>query len=175
MQFNISFQNQKVNSHLDIFRNFPKLIRLIFKNANKNTHTIAEELKILEYYLELESLRFSPKFSYHFDIDPKLTIDTIEIPSMLIQPFVENALVHGLLHKAAGYVEIRLIKNEKFLICSITDNGIGREAAIIQKQKGLVHESMAVRLSTERVDMLARLSNHKVSIEINDIKMHKVR
>lgn len=126
----------------------------------------------MEYYLELESLRFSPKFSYHFDIDPKLTIDTIEIPSMLIQPFVENALVHGLLHKeAAGYVEIRLIKNEKFLICSITDNGIGREAAaIIQKQKGLVHESMAVRLSTERVDMLARLSNHKVSIEINDIK-----
>lgn len=151
---------------------FSKLIRLILKNANKNTHTIAEELKILEYYLELESLRFSPKFSYHFDIDPKLTIDTIEIPSMLIQPFVENALVHGLLHKeAAGYVEIRLIKNEKFLICSITDNGIGREAAaIIQKQKGLVHESMAVRLSTERVDMLARLSNHKVSIEINDIK-----
>lgn len=151
---------------------FSKLIRLILKNANKNTNTIAEELMILEYYLELESLRFSPKFSYRFDIDPKLNINIIEIPSMLMQPFVENALVHGLLHKeTAGFVEIRMQKSDAFVICTIIDNGIGREAAaMIQQQKGLVHESMALQLSTERIDMLAKLNRKNISIEIKDLK-----
>jgi len=151
---------------------FSKLIRLILKNASKNTNTIAEELKILEYYLDLEALRFSPRFSYHFDIDSKLNIDMIEIPSMLLQPFVENALVHGLLHKeTAGFLEISMRKSGAHLHCSITDNGIGREAAlIIQQQKGLHHDSLALQLSTERIAMLAKISNKQLSIDIQDLK-----
>lgn len=117
---------------------FSKLIRLVLQNADKNEIKLSDELNMLEFYLQLESLRYSNKFSYHFAIDKNVNADAIEIPTMLLQPYIENAVVHGLLNKESnGHLELTLTRNNNKLISTIEDNGIGRKAAAIIKNKNL--------------------------------------
>ncbi|WP_353719141.1 histidine kinase [Dyadobacter sp. 676] len=144
---------------------FAKLFRLVLNNSSKNLVTIAEERDVLELYLELELMRFGQGFTYSIDVDPELEDDYVRLPSMLLQPFVENGLWHGLMHKEGERhmrISFFLIGPEQFA-CEIEDNGIGRKKSAEMKQNSSrtrEHESRGIRICEDRIDVLARQGNH---------------
>ncbi|GGM95566.1 hypothetical protein GCM10010967_31240 [Dyadobacter beijingensis] len=151
---------------------FAKLFRLVLNNSGRNLVTIAEERDVLELYLELELMRFGQGFTYSIDIDPELEDDYIRLPSMLLQPFVENGLWHGLMHKEGERhmrISFFLIGPEQFA-CEIEDNGIGRERSAEMKRNSSrtrEHESRGIRICEDRIDVLARQGNH-ASLQVID-------
>jgi sensor histidine kinase YesM len=121
---------------LNYLSKFSKLIRKILENSRENTVSISNELQLLELYIQLEQLRFSNKFDYHIEIDKKIDTENIEIPPLLIQPYVENAILHGLINKdGKGHLFFSVEKNNGLLVCKIEDNGIGRARAQEIEQK----------------------------------------
>ena len=139
--------------------NFTYLTRQILEVSGKKKIAIATEIEILTKYLELEKMRFDNDFEYFIDIDPAVDDDYIQIPPMLIQPFVENSIKHGLLHKK-GYKEVRLLfeldASEKNLICTIQDNGIGRKKSNEIKVK---NQSKHSSFSTQSIDQRLEIWN----------------
>lgn len=150
---------------LDYLSQFSKLMRIILNSSINNYITLAQEVEMLKLYVKLESLRFN-KFSTEFIIDPDLDIEYIEIPSLLIQPFVENAILHGLsnLPDDKGELKITFKKVNDKLFCSIDDNGIGRKASMELKQNK-THKSIGMLVTTERIN----LSNEGEVLAINVI------
>ncbi|MEI9807135.1 MAG: histidine kinase [Bacteroidota bacterium] len=116
---------------------FAKLMRLILDNSNSKNVLLSNELEALKLYIEMEALRFDKKFTYEIKIDNNLGADTIEVPPLIIQPYVENAIWHGLLHKEQnGHLSIKVsMAGEGMLQCIIEDNGIGRVKAKALKSK----------------------------------------
>ena len=110
---------------------FSKLVRKLLENTNSENTTLESEIDLLKRYVELESLRFDKAFDYEFNVDTKLELSRLYIPHMTIQPFIENAIWHGLLHKIGDkkiYININYI-DEKRVLCIIDDNGVGRGTA----------------------------------------------
>jgi hypothetical protein len=151
---------------------FSKLFRMVLDNSGKNLVTLDEEVEVLELYLSLEQMRFEKSFSYEMRVDEELDSEEILLPSMLLQPYVENALWHGLMHKEGERrLEIRFEKiNEEIFRCIIDDNGIGRKRSFELKEKqskAKRHESMGLKISRDRIDLIASQGNH-ASIQIID-------
>lgn len=146
---------------------FSNLVRRTLSYSDKDFIDFEQEIKLIELYLSLEKLRFKQDLVYCIHTNE---IDDIKIPPMLIQPFIENALVHGLLHKEG-------VKNLKVeftlcdvLICEISDNGIGREKAQeIKQRQGSSHESFAVNAIKRRFNILVNHYKGQLGFEINDI------
>ena len=144
---------------------FSKLFRMVLNNSGKNLVTVEEEKNVLELYLELEYMRFENKFNYVIYMDEDLEADEILIPSMLLQPYVENALWHGLMHKEGERIlVIRFEKvNDDIFRCSIDDNGIGRHRSFELKErqsKTKRHESKGLSISSDRLDVLNKQGYH---------------
>ena len=153
---------------------FAKLFRLVLNNSGKLLITIDEEVEILTLYLELELMRFENSFQYTIHLDPDLETDDILMPSMFLQPFVENALWHGLMHKTGDRkLEITFDKiSEDIFSCSIKDNGVGRrKSAELKKQKIFTHsyESKGMKMNIERLEVLSRQGFH-ASLQIIDME-----
>jgi ligand-binding sensor domain-containing protein len=152
---------------------FSKLIRLILDNSNSKVVTLSNELEALKLYIEMEALRFEKKFSYMVQVDESVRTDSIQVPPLIIQPYVENAIWHGLLHKKThGHlaVDLRMI-NDGVLECTITDNGIGREKAQELKSKSVTrNKSLGMKLTEDRLHTLNQFAELNASIEIIDIK-----
>lgn len=132
---------------------FSKLIRTVLVNAGKTTITLEEELSMLRLYLNMEQLRFREIFEYTIEFEPGLHPSMIFVPSFILQPFCENAIWHGLLHKEGkGKLGIHFSMKQDVLICTIRDNGIGREKAAAFRS-GAVEKgaSFGNRLSAERL------------------------
>ncbi|MCB0616605.1 MAG: histidine kinase, partial [Phaeodactylibacter sp.] len=127
--FIIRNETQKASEYLN---NFARLIRLILQNSRSNYVSLKDEVEAIELYLQMENLRFRDKFTYEVRIDECIELSSIDIPPMLIQPYIENAIWHGLMHKedkSQGKVTFSVAKENGFLQCVIEDNGIGREQA----------------------------------------------
>ncbi|HXC06167.1 MAG TPA: two-component regulator propeller domain-containing protein [Bacteroidia bacterium] len=151
---------------------FAKLIRTILNNSEKATATIGEEIDSLRLYLQLESLRFENKFEYEIILDPELDLEYHEIPTMLIQPYAENAILHGLLPKrSGGKLEIKVAQIENRIVCSITDNGIGRKKAMEQKEASLrkTHKSFGMKITQDRLELLNFLNKSSLNVRITDL------
>jgi sensor histidine kinase YesM len=154
---------------------FAKLIRNILDHSTDKEILLAEEIKTLEIYLELESLRFNNKLKYNIYTDVALDIENVFVPPLIIQPFVENAIWHGLMPKKNHcHLWIRFIKSHKQGIrIEIEDDGIGREASARLKSKSLNnHESKGIHLIQERLNWYGRIKNKTTSIIIEDIMYH---
>lgn len=151
---------------------FSQLMRLILSNSKTQTVTLANELKALELYIELESLRFRQKFEFEINISKEVASESIHIPPLILQPYVENAIWHGLMHKAEkGRLKIDIYKNGSTLFCEIEDNGIGREKAMEIKSKSAVRQkSMGLQITSERLQMVNELQGKKTKVEILDLK-----
>lgn len=151
---------------------FSELIRMILDFSRKDYISVESECKLLNNYLELQKLRFENKFDYSITIDEKIDREEILIPPMLAQPFIENAIEHGIFHKDAhGRVDVRLFFDKEYLIYEIEDNGIGLEEAMKLKNKlKSSYESLATVITKERMSNLSEQLNHKVEIEIIDKK-----
>ena len=151
---------------------FARLMRVILNNSEKSLITIREELEYLQLYLELEEMRFEGKFTWKLDISEDIDIDYFEIPAMLLQPYVENAILHGLMPKNGGGkldIVMRLEKNT--IICSVIDNGIGRERAKEMRQlsKRKDHQSLGMKITHDRLELINRLNNSQLSLTITDL------
>ena len=150
---------------------FSKLIRLVLNYAEENLITLAEELEIVELYIELEQQRFENKFTYSISLPENVNINETKVPAMILQPYIENAIWHGLMNKIeAGerHIAISLKKVNNILEIIIEDNGVGRnQAALFSPQN---HKSKATEINNKRTEMFNILSSEKGSIIIEDIK-----
>lgn len=164
--------NQK-NLASDYLGKFADLIRNYLHFSDTGFISIPEEVHNLNLYLELEKLRFEEQLEYTFNVAENANSDAINIPTMLIQPYVENALKHGLLHKKDNRkLSVSISKiSDKVIECIVEDNGIGREKSKeINAKREAQHKSFALKATTERLDLLNYGREKKIGIEIIDLK-----
>ncbi|WP_318312124.1 sensor histidine kinase [Flagellimonas crocea] len=156
-------------SALSYLSKFGKLTRNVLESSNMSTVTLDEEISLLKSYLELESLRFNNSFQYTIEIDENIDTKFIEVPLMLIQPFVENALIHGLIGKKEGekILNLRFLKNGDFLVFQIEDNGIGRHHNMSESSKS-EQKSHGMKITQKRLKMLDPNNQDKNDVEITD-------
>ncbi len=150
---------------------FSKLVRLILENSDQQTIPLSREIETLKLYLDVESLRFTHSFS--FDIEVKTDIDPvlISIPPMLVQPYAENAIWHGLLNKQGERkLKITFESDDESLLVSIEDNGVGRKkSATFDSPMKKSKTSMGMKLTSERLDVLNELNPDQAFVEIQDL------
>ncbi|MGR7813301.1 histidine kinase [Lacinutrix undariae] len=162
----------KKNLASDYLGKFADLIRNYLHFSDTGFISIPEEVYNLNLYLELEKLRFEEQLEYTFQVTEDANSEAINIPTMLIQPYVENALKHGLLHKKDNRIlTICICKtSDKIIQCSIEDNGIGREKSKeINKKRESQHKSFALKATTERLDLLNYGREKKIGVDIIDL------
>jgi len=150
---------------------FSRLIRLILDQSNQEYITLNSELEMIKLYTEMEAIRFHDKFEFTIYIDPQLTTE-IKLPSMIIQPHIENAIWHGLLHKKEkGLIKLNIIKiSEKLIEISIEDNGIGREKAQELKSKQVLKsKSYGSKISADRQHLFNQANNINAPIVYQDL------
>jgi tetratricopeptide (TPR) repeat protein len=151
---------------------FSKLIRLILDNSASDHISLDAEIQTLQLYLDMESLRFDDAFEYEIQKDDIVDERNLQLPSMLIQPYVENAIWHGLLQKGEkGKLWVRFKKiNGHLLQAEIEDNGIGRKKAAMLKSKELIrHKSYGMQISSDRIRIINYLYRLKNSVSIYDL------
>jgi LytS/YehU family sensor histidine kinase len=151
---------------------FSDHLRHTLNMSEKQMITLRDEIESLFVYLELEKLRFGDDF--HFEIKKESNVsDLVQIPSMIIQPFVENAVKHGLLNKKGRKnvrIHFMLLENQLLQI-SIVDNGIGREQSnLLNLQRKDKPKSFATKAIENRIDLLNKQSKHQITIRIDDLK-----
>lgn len=155
----------------DYLNRFSRLIRLILQNSRKNQVNLKDELEALRLYIEMETLRFQGQFVYTIQIKNGLIPVDHEIPPMLLQPYVENAIWHGLLHSdEPGRIDIILALEGHQLMCVIQDNGVGRD--FVQQMNAsskLKTRSMGTKITEDRLELFSKLYHHEASVQIIDL------
>ncbi len=161
----------ETESASDYLTKFSRLIRMVLTNSNKKFITLEDELDMLKLYLDMERLRFKNSFDYNIIFTNSIDINNIFIPPLILQPFAENAVWHGLMHKEGnGRLDISLHVEGKILICEITDDGVGRKKAAMTKSKTVEKEkSMGLKLTTERLALLNVGMNDHSWLNFEDI------
>jgi LytS/YehU family sensor histidine kinase len=154
----------------DYLSKFAELVRTTLENSRVEFVLLEKELKMLEIYLQLQQLRFENKFSFTIEKDESIDVEAVRIPPMLTQPFIENAVEHGLrLKEDAGNIIIRFRQTEKDIEFSIEDNGVGREFAARHK-KAKHSQSMATLITRERLEVMGKKFKRKFKLDVIDLK-----
>ncbi|MBK7869350.1 MAG: histidine kinase [Saprospiraceae bacterium] len=164
----ITNNTKKASEYLN---HFGRLIRLILQNSRSNYVNLKDELEALELYLKLEQMRFRHSFDYEINIPPDINPENYEIPPMLIQPYVENAIWHGLNHKdEKGKVSISISINNDIVTCVIEDDGIGRMASkAMMKAKEIKRQSMGMNITSERMAIINKIHDTNNNVRIIDL------
>ncbi len=153
--------------------NFAKLLRSVLIHSSQAYIPLEDEIAQLKIYIELEAIRFDENFDFDIEVDPALEQGIFEVPGMIIQSFVENAILHGLnnLKSRHGNLLVRFEMENDLLKCEIHDNGIGRKAALAIKEKKKAHyPSAALPNISERIRLLRDITNREVNILIEDLQ-----
>lgn len=162
-------ENETAVNYLTVFS---KLIRTLFQNSDKREISLYEEIETCKFYTEIEKMRFGEKLEFNFDIDKSIDLKDITVPALIIQPFIENAIWHGMVPKAGGGTVNISIKNiNGFINCIIDDSGIGRETS--KKFKSAyesTYESRGIGLTKTRLHLDKLLNNREDKITIIDKK-----
>ncbi len=151
---------------------FAKLMRMILENSEKKEVSVADDLKALELYMQLEAMRMNNKFTYEIDVDENINTEETVIPPLLLQPFVENSIWHGIAKKQGeGKILIRIKKGGEMINCIVEDNGIGRirseaESTAIQKEE---KKSLGMKITKARIDILNRIKKTNAGVELIDL------
>jgi len=154
---------------------FAELIRSYLHFSNQGHITIAEETETIKKYMQLESLRFGEKFTYNVSVQNK-ELSECKIPTMIIQPYVENAIKHGLFNKEGKQeLSVSIRRNDdKSIQVNIVDNGIGREKAReIKEMRSTNHQSFALEATSNRLELLNQKFNNTIGLEVKDLKDDK--
>lgn len=165
------YQHDKISTN-NYLTKFSSLIRKTLENSQHTSIPIQDEIDALELYLQLESVRFKDKFDYKVNIDDDIDTLLYKIPTMLIQPYVENAICHGLNNREdKGFLNIDLKLLDDRIECTIEDNGIGREAALeIKRQKNGNHNSLGTKITESRLNLVNALYGKSMKIDYTDLK-----
>jgi tetratricopeptide (TPR) repeat protein len=161
-------ENEKATGYLTTFS---KLIRTIFQNSDKREITLFDEIETCRLYTQLESMRFGNKLSYSFFIDETLDLKSVMVPALILQPFIENAIWHGIMPKATkGMLQVNISGKEHKIFCIVEDDGIGRETSMKNKftEAEITHQSKGVRLTQSRLELSNMLNERNASVEIID-------
>ncbi|HRI59390.1 MAG TPA: two-component regulator propeller domain-containing protein [Saprospiraceae bacterium] len=159
-----------IDTASDYLGRFAGLMRMILNLAAKPYIPITDEIHLLEQYLRTEAMRFEKSFTYTFEVDPSIDQDDTIVPTMILQPFVENAIWHGLLNKKGeGHIKIGFSKQDETLLCSVEDDGIGREEARRIKNGSAVHGSKALSITQRRLELLREETGVDAGYEIVDL------
>jgi len=164
-------KSDQVTASLYLTR-FAKLIRLILDNSNSRTVILTNELEALKLYIEMEALRFDKKFTYAIAVERNLGTDNVEVPPLIIQPYVENAIWHGLLHKDSDAnlnIHVNMI-DDSMLQCTVEDNGVGRVKSQELKSKSATsRKSLGTKLTENRLSLLNKHAELNATVEIIDL------
>jgi len=157
------------NSHLYLSR-FSELLRMLLDNANQPFVSLRKEINLLELYLSLENLRI-PDLKYAIEIDPAIDSNRITIPNMMLQPYIENAIWHGLSHKKGERnLKIRISKNEDSIVCEVEDNGVGRKlSAELKSLYRKEHRSRGMELLSKRFNLLSKEYGSEIQTTVEDL------
>lgn len=169
-QYILSGNVDEANGYLS---KFSRLQREVLNHCDQQFISLEKEMEMLNLYLEMEQLRFNGNLEYAISVKDDMDSSEIKIPPMMLQPFVENAIWHGLIPKISNRrVDIEFsLRDFELLQCSIRDNGIGRAAADFQKPKedGVLHKSKGVSLVNERMKILQQQYQQPFDVKISDI------
>ncbi len=163
-------QNNKAQAS-EYLTKFSKLIRLILQNSQAATITLDSELESLQLYLDLEALRFEQRFDYKINVQKDIDTSALKVPPLIIQPYAENAIWHGLMHKEEkGNLDIDVSQKGDLLYLKISDDGIGRkQAAEFASKSATRHKSMGLKITADRIAMLHKLNGGESPVMINDL------
>ena len=163
-------QNNKAEASEYLIK-FSKLVRMILQNSQASLISLESELESLSLYLEMEALRFNYHFDYKISVPKDLDVEMLKVPPLIIQPYVENAIWHGLMHKEEkGQLDIEVWQEEDWLYLKITDNGIGRKkASSLESKSATKHKSMGLRITASRIAMMQQSNGQESPVKINDL------
>ena len=166
--FLISHQPDDANRYLLLFS---RLMRLVLENSQHSEVSLKDDMEALELYMQLESIRLTHPFTYKFHIAPNINIEDDTIPPLILQPFVENAIWHGLQYKPGpGHIDIYISKKGSALHATVEDNGVGRDLSRKTAQPIFIKkESLGMKLTEERLSILNKLKNMKAYFTITDL------
>ncbi len=157
----------------DYLGKFADLVRTYLKYSNTGEITLQEEIDCLEMYLDLEKMRFEEKLEYFISIDKNVSPESLLIPTMLIQPYVENAIKHGLLHKKTDrklWIRFYFGNTKEVVICEVEDNGVGRERVKeLQKKRKSNHTSFATKATDDRLALINKNTHYKIGVVTEDL------
>jgi tetratricopeptide (TPR) repeat protein len=164
------YQHDKIATN-NYLTKFSSLIRKTLENSQHTAIPIKDELDALQLYLELETLRFKDKFGYAIHVDEDIDTLVYKIPTMLIQPYVENAIGHGLMNKEGnGFLKIDLNLFRDYILCTIEDDGIGRDAAMeIRKNRNGKHNSLGTKITESRLTLANTLYGTSMKVAYTDL------
>ncbi|MCH8332256.1 MAG: histidine kinase, partial [Bacteroidetes bacterium] len=171
--------NEKMQANVYLSK-FAELMRMILDDSQRLHVTLGDELSKIKLFIELESLRFQNIFEYSIEIAEEIDEDETNIPAMIIQPYVENAIIHGLLNlpekedpnTVPGKLSISFELEDNFIICVVEDNGVGRENSKKLKERypQKQHAPAGMKITQERLDMLNLTKDTHLSVTIEDLK-----
>jgi hypothetical protein len=165
------YQHDKLATN-NYLTKFSSLMRKVLENSQHTSVLLRDELEALNLYLELEMIRFKDKFDYEIKVDDEIDPLLYKVPTMLIQPYVENSISHGLMpSEGKGMVKINLKLENIYISCTIEDNGIGREAAQeIKRKRENNHNSLGTQIVTSRLDLVNALYGTSLKTIYTDLK-----
>ncbi len=164
--------SQDRRASLSYLAKFSRLLRRTLDSSVDSSHLLETEIDLLSNYLELESLRFSGDFSYSITVDPALENSQVEVPVFIIQPFVENAIVHGLKpsERPDKHLLISFMDADDHVICQVEDNGIGRTAAAALRKRDESHRSHGMAVTLKRLKMEGNKTSEETMVQIEDLQ-----
>ncbi|MBL7915521.1 MAG: tetratricopeptide repeat protein, partial [Bacteroidia bacterium] len=149
---------------------FSRLIRLILENSTAETIPLSKEIETLKYYLSLQKLRFSEKLDYTLEVSEGNGIEFIQIPPMLMQPFIENSIEHGIrMKEGKGSVKVQINVSDTFIHLRVSDDGIGRKKAAEMQSGNNRHKSLAMGITQDRLEIFNRKWKKKAKLRIIDL------
>ena len=150
---------------------FSRLMRLILNNSQKQEVRLRDEIDALNLYMELESMRFKHKFEYIINVDNSIDADLSFIPAFIVQPFIENAIWHGIMNlNGPGRIKVDFIADEDLIVCTIEDNGIGRARSMeLKSDSGSGKSSMGISITETRLALLSSFYGVKLKVTFTDV------
>ncbi len=158
-------------STADYLGKFALLIRKVLHNSRAPLVPLRDELEALRLYVDIEAMRLEDKFARHFEVDPALDLDAVRVPPMLLQPYVENAIWHGLMNREGhGELRVAIARDGDHVLCVIEDDGVGRAKAEELKQgQGPRERSFGMRITAERMELTAKAMGLGLFAQVDDL------
>ena len=164
-------QQKEDDKAIKYLTTFSKLLRTILENSDKREITLHDEIETCRLYMQLEGLRFGNKFQYDIEVDPEIDIKSVQVPALILQPFIENAIWHGILPKKEdGFIKVSIEKEGEAIYCIIDDNGVGRAVSIKNSSRHQYpnHQSKGEKITRSRLDLDNALNHRNASVETID-------
>jgi sensor histidine kinase YesM len=165
-------QQKEEDKAVNYLTTFSKLLRTILQNSDQKEISLFDEIETCRLYLQLETMRFGDKLTYAVNIEETVDLKSIQVPALIIQPFIENAIWHGIVpRERGGFVRVNVTKVDDNIEVIVDDDGIGRETSVKNKPtSSLAHQPKGMHLTQSRLDLENRLNEKNAHLLIIDKK-----